>query len=152
MRSKTRPINWANYPPKHPKINWYFLYSIKAMSKKIMIDIQSSYYLHLSEGPGIVITSIIFNWKNYELWQQAVRTTLESKKKWGFIDGTLKKGDLKEGDDQTKLNAWEMANLMICSWIINVINPKLYPSIAYIETAASMRDNLRKRYATTKSP
>ena len=51
------------------------------MSKKIVIDIQSPYYLRPSGGPGIVITYVIFNSKNYELWQQAVRTTLESKNK-----------------------------------------------------------------------
>ena len=111
------------------------------MSKKIVIDIQSPYYLHPSEGPGVVITSVIFNRKNYKLWQQEVRIALKSKNKLGFIDETLKRLDLKEGDDQTELNAWEMANSMICSWIISVIDSKLHPSIAYIETAAGMWDN-----------
>ena len=110
----------------------------------MLIDNHSPYFLHPSEGPGVAITSIIFNGKNYELWQQAVRIALRSKNKLGFIEGTLRKPVLKEGDDPTEYNAWEMVNSMICSWIINVIDPKLHASIAYIETAAAMWENLRK--------
>jgi len=73
------------------------------------------YYLYPSEGPGVAITSIVFNGKNYDLWQQAIRTALRSKNKLGFIDGTLRRLELKEGDDPTEYNAWEMVNPMICS-------------------------------------
>ena len=45
-----------------------------------------------------------------------------------------------------------MVNSMICSWIINVINPKLHTSIAYAETAYEMWKNLRKRYAVANTP
>ena len=83
------------------------------------------YYLHPSEGLGVIITSVIFNGKNYELWQKAVRTALKSKNKLGFIEGTLTKPTPK-GEDLSELNAWEMVNSMICSWIINVIDPKLH--------------------------
>jgi len=80
-----------------------------------MIEPNSPYYLHLSEGPGVAITSIIFNGKNYDLWQQAVRTALRSKNKLGFIDGTIKNPELKESEDSAEQNAWEMVNSMICS-------------------------------------
>ena len=70
------------------------------MSKRIIIDNHSPYYLHPSEGPGVAITYVIFNGKNYDLWQRAVRTALRSKNKLGFIEGNL-----KEGDDPTEYNA-----------------------------------------------
>jgi len=89
---------------------------------------------------------VIFNGKNYELWQKAIRTVLKSKNKLGFIEGTLTKPTPK-GEDFSELNAWEMVNSMICSWIINVIDPKLHTSVAYAETAYEMWENLRKRYA-----
>ena len=41
---------------------------------------------------------------------------------------------------------------MICSWIINVIDPKLHPSIAYVETTTAMWENLHKRYAVPSTP
>ena len=45
-----------------------------------------------------------------------------------------------------------MANSIICSWIVNVINPKLHASVAYADTAKSMWENLRKRYANGNTP
>ena len=42
-----------------------------------IIDSKSSYYVHPSEGPGVLITTVIFNRKNYELWQ---KVALKAKK------------------------------------------------------------------------
>jgi len=36
-------------------------------SKKFIIDSQSPYFLHPSDSPGITITTIKFNGKNYDL-------------------------------------------------------------------------------------
>jgi len=41
---------------------------------------------------------------------------------------------------------------MICSWIINVIGPKLHTSIAYQKTATVMWKNLQKRYVVPNTP
>jgi len=57
--------------------------------KKFIIESQSLYYLHPSEGLGVGITSVIFIRENYELWSKAVRTALKSKNKLGFIEGAL---------------------------------------------------------------
>jgi len=67
-----------------------------------------------------------------------IRTALRSKNELGFIDGTLKRPELKEGDDPTERNTWEMVNSMIYSWIINIIDPKLHTNVAYVETASVM--------------
>jgi len=40
--------------------------------KHFIIDLQSLYYLHSSEGPGALITVVVFNCKNYDLWEKAV--------------------------------------------------------------------------------
>jgi len=77
---------------------------------------------------------------------------LKTKNKLGFIEGTVKRPNLKERDDPTKYNAWEMVNLMICYWIINLIDPKLHTSIDYVETVVVMWENLRKIYAVAKTP
>ena len=72
-----------------------------------------------------MITTVIFDGKNYDLWERAVKTALKSKNKLGFLDGTLTKPTPKEGQDMSELQAWEMVNSMICSWILNIIEPKL---------------------------
>ena len=41
---------------------------------------------------------------------------------------------------------------MICLQILNVIDPKLHASVAYIDTAQAMWENLNKRYAIANAP
>ena len=62
----------------------------------------------------------------------------QSKENLEFIDGTLRKPELKEGDDPSEFEAWDMVNSLVCSWLINMIDPKLHASVAYTETAKAM--------------
>jgi len=45
--------------------------------KKFMIENPSPYYLHPLEGPGVLIIDVIFDGKNYDLWERTVRTALK---------------------------------------------------------------------------
>lgn len=45
-----------------------------------------------------------------------------------------------------------MVNSMICSWILNVIQPRLQPSVAYVETVVAMWQDLQKRYGVANAP
>lgn len=92
--------------------------------KGFVIENQSPYYHHLSEGPGVVITLTIFYGKYYDLWQKVFRTILRSKNKLRYIEGTLTKPTPKKGEDLSELNAWEIGISMICSWIIG---PPTFP-------------------------
>jgi len=94
-------------------------------NKKFVLKTHLPYFLHPCEGPGALITAVIFDGKNYNFWEKAVRTSLKSKNKLGFIEGTITKPTPKTGEDTIELQAWEMANSMVCSWILNVIEPKL---------------------------
>ena len=69
-----------------------------------------------------------------------------------FIEGKIEKPKRKQGEDRTKLQAWEMSNSMICSWILNIIIPKLRNHIACIDTEELMCKNLKKRYAISNAP
>ena len=84
--------------------------------------------------------------------RKAVQTALKAKNKLGFIEGTLVKPNPKEGEDNSELVAWEMANSMICSWTVNVIDPRLHASMAYADTTQVMQENLSKRYAIANTP
>jgi len=61
--------------------------------------------LHPSNGPGVLITTVIFDWKNYNLWEKAVRIALRAKNQLGSIGRRLKKPTLQEGDDLQELQA-----------------------------------------------
>jgi len=73
-------------------------------------------------------------------------TTLKAKNKLRFIDGSLTRPKLKEGEGFLAYHAWDMMNSNICSWILNVIEPRLCPSVAYLETATAMWQDLQKQY------
>ena len=80
-----------------------------------VITSQSPYYLSSSDSPGALITAIKFDGKNYDLWEQAVRTALKAKNKLGFIDGKITKPAVIEGEESDEANAWDMVNSMITS-------------------------------------
>ena len=120
--------------------------------KEFLIDSQSPYFLHPLDSPGAIITTTKFNGKNYDLRQQAIRTALRAKNKVAFIDGTLINPTLKDDTNLAEANAWEMVNSIIMSWIMNVIDPKLHPSVAYVDLAQRMWENIRKRFSIPNVP
>ena len=120
--------------------------------KRFVIEPHSPYYLHPSDGPGVMITAAVFDGKNYDMWERAVRTALKAKNKLGFIDGTLPRPKQKKGEEFSEADAWDMTNSMLCSWLLNVIDPKLRTSIAYSKTAMIIWDDIRKRYAMANTP
>ena len=79
--------------------------------------------------------------KNYDLWASKAKNKLE------FIDGTLTRPKAKEGEDFSEADAWYMTNSMLCSWLLNVVDPKLHTS-----TAKIIWDDMKKRYAMTNTP
>ena len=118
-----------------------------------IITPHSPYYLSPSDSPGALITAIRFDGKNYDLWEQAVKTALRAKNKLGFIDGTITKPEVTGGDESLVMaNTWEMVNSMITSWIMNVIDPKLHASVAYAHSAYAIWENIRKRYSVPNIP
>jgi len=106
--------------------------------QNFVIDNESPYFLDPSNSLEAIITSIKFDGKNYELWESAVKTSLRSKNKLGFIDGVIKKPEEMEGKSVAEINAWEMVNSMIQSWIMNGIEPKLHKSVAYVDSAQKL--------------
>jgi len=97
-----------------------------------------------SDFPGAIITAIKFDEKNYNLWEQAVRTLSKSKNKLGFIDGSITKSKRKVEDITDEERAWEIVNSMIVSWIMNVIDPRLQKNIVYVEAAFKLWENIKK--------
>jgi len=78
--------------------------------KKLVIENQSPYFLQPSKGPGALVTAMIFDGKNFDLWQKAVRSSLKSKNKLKSIDETLKRPGASQGS--AELQACEMVDSM----------------------------------------
>ena len=112
----------------------------------------SPYFVHPSEGSGTLITAVIFDGNNYDLWEKAVTTALRSKNKLGFINGKITEPTVATGADQSEVDAWEMVNSTACSWLLNIIDPKIRPSISYANIAKVMWEDLKKRYGVSDIP
>jgi len=60
-----------------------------------------------------LITQIQLKGENYDEWARSLRTALRAMKKFGFIDGSIK----KPLDDSTDLEDWWTINSLLVSWI-----------------------------------
>lgn len=57
----------------------------------IMNTTASPYYLHPSDNPGALITSVLLRGDNYSEWATELSNSIQAKQKFGFINGTLVK-------------------------------------------------------------
>ncbi|ESQ37179.1 hypothetical protein EUTSA_v10002805mg, partial [Eutrema salsugineum] len=69
--------------------------------------------------------------------------SLRTKRKLGFIDGTLK----RLSSDSVEAEQWDMVNAMIIGWIYSSVEPKLRPSISLVDSAKAMWASLQRRFS-----
>lgn len=106
-------------------------------------DPVSPYYLHPSEGPGIVLVSQLLTGDNYTAWSPAFTVSLTIKNKLCFIDGTI----TAPSDPSPILqNAWIRNNNLVFSWIYNSISKDIKASLLYTTSAKAIWDELRSRF------
>ena len=104
--------------------------SVSSETRKTILpyDITSLY------NPGFTITQVQLKGDNYEEWARSFRTALRARKKFGFIDGTIKQPGEGSGD----LEDWWTINSLLVSWIRNTIEPTLRSTISHIEIAQDL--------------
>ncbi|XP_074318447.1 uncharacterized protein LOC141655259 [Silene latifolia] len=116
---------------------------------KSFIPPSSPLFLHPSDSPSLKLTQTVFNGENYDLWADAVRNELDAKNKLGFVDDTVTKPAGAE-DDSYEVVAWRQSNAMVKSWLRNVIDEKLHPSITFSATVLEIWKELKERYSAAK--
>ncbi|XP_021859862.2 uncharacterized protein [Spinacia oleracea] len=106
-------------------------------------EVDLDYYLGSSDGPGVVITPVrLRGTANYDEWAKAVRRSMISKFKFGFLDGSIK----EPTTDTTKMKHWIAVNSMLVSWITYTIEENLRSTTEDFDIASELWDHLRKRY------
>lgn len=88
----------------------------------------SPYDLTSGDNPGAVIS---LNGTNYDEWAINLRMALSSRKKFGFIDGSI----AKPAADSPNLEDWIANNHILVGWIKQTIEPKLRSYISTREVA-----------------
>ncbi|KAK8945060.1 hypothetical protein KSP39_PZI008420 [Platanthera zijinensis] len=108
----------------------------------------SPYDITSMDNPGLSITQVQLKGENYDEWASSIRTALRARKKFGFVDGTIKKPDKESGD----IEDWWMINSLLVSWIRNTIEPTLRSTISHVEAAEALWTDLKDRFSITNGP
>lgn len=103
----------------------------------------SPYDLSSNDNPGAVISQPLLNGLNYDEWAINFRMAISSRKKFGFLDGSLP----KPAADSTYLEDWTANNHLLVGWIKQTIEPKIRSSISTRENAKDLWDMIKKRYS-----
>lgn len=108
----------------------------------------SPYDLTAADNPGAVISHPLLKGANYDEWACGMKTTLTSRKKFGFLDGSIKRPE--EGSPD--LEDWWTIQALLVSWLKMTIDPSLCSSISHRDVAKDLWDHLKKRFAVTNGP
>ncbi|KAA3485707.1 Integrase, catalytic core [Gossypium australe] len=119
------------------------------------LEIFSLYILHASDNLGTSLVTCILKEENYLTWHHAMINALQSKSKYGFVDGSIT--CLSSGAQEE--SAWIECNSMVLSWIFNSLHPTLHDSVTFFVTACGERERkvhqflmgLNEKYKTVHS-
>ncbi|MED6142878.1 hypothetical protein PIB30_117553 [Stylosanthes scabra] len=100
------------------------------------------WFVHPSKNPGVPITNVILNGKNYDNWSRNMQITLRSKNKIRFIDGSLSKPEKSDPNYE----AWERCNTFVVAWINLSLEPAISRSVVWNNVAYDLWEDLKHRY------
>ncbi|KAK9707259.1 hypothetical protein RND81_07G184500 [Saponaria officinalis] len=103
--------------------------------------VDMTYFLGSSDNPGTVITPIQLRGPNYDEWARAIRTSLQAKRKYGFIEGKISKPTTPE-----KLEDWMVVHSMLVAWLLNTIEPSIRSTLSYYDDAQALWTHLKQRF------
>lgn len=103
----------------------------------------SPYDLTANDNPGAVISQPLLSGSNYDEWALNFRMALSSRKKFGFLDGSI----TKPAAGSSNLEDWTANNHLIVGWIKQTIEPKIRTTISTREVAKDLWDIIKKRFS-----
>ncbi|XP_012836458.1 PREDICTED: uncharacterized protein LOC105957084 [Erythranthe guttata] len=112
-------------------------------------DVSSPFYLHPSDGPGLVLVSQLLSEDNFASWSRAMQISLTVKNKLEFINGTIVEPSREEA---VLHNAWVRNNSIVISWILNAVSKDIQASIMYSDSAYEMWKDLNTRFSQINGP
>ncbi|XP_019096815.1 PREDICTED: uncharacterized protein LOC109131005 [Camelina sativa] len=108
----------------------------------------SPYDLTAADNPGAVISHPLLTGANYDEWACGMKTALCSRKKFGFLNGTI----ARPAEGSPDLEDWWTIQALLVSWIKMSIDPTLRSNITHRDVAKDLWDHLNKRFSVTNGP
>jgi len=104
----------------------------------------SPYNITTFDNLSLLITQVQLKGEYYDEWARSVRTALRARKKFDFIDGSIK----RPIDDSTDLlEDWWTINSLLVSWIRNTIESSLRSRIPHVEIAQDLWNDICDRFS-----
>ncbi|CAA7031059.1 unnamed protein product [Microthlaspi erraticum] len=108
----------------------------------------SPYNLTAADNSGAVISHPILKTNNYDEWACGFKTALRSRKKFGFLDGTIPQPPV----DSPDLEDWLTINALLVSWMKMTIDSELLTNISHRDVARDLWEHIRKQFSVSSGP
>ncbi|PWA71120.1 hypothetical protein CTI12_AA282000 [Artemisia annua] len=90
-----------------------------------------------------MVTEKLIGAQNYRSWRRSVEIALSTKRKLGFIRGTVP----RSMDDANLQEQWDTRNNLVISWLMNSVSESIGKSIMFMGTAHAIWLQLETRFA-----
>ncbi|PWA79592.1 hypothetical protein CTI12_AA205500 [Artemisia annua] len=105
---------------------------------------QNPLYLHPSDGPSsLTVQEKLTGANNYRAWRRAIEIGLSTKRKLGFIKGTV----MRSTTDPNLAELWDTCNNMVICWLMGSVSESIARSIMFVGTASEIWQQLERRFS-----
>ncbi|XP_010418794.1 PREDICTED: uncharacterized protein LOC104704393 [Camelina sativa] len=108
----------------------------------------SPYDLSAADNPRAVRSLPLLKGTNYDEWACRIKTALCSRKKFGFLDGSI----ARPAEGSPDLEDWWTIQALLVSWIRMTVEPSLRSNISHCDVAKDLWDHLKKCFSVTNGP
>nr|GEU90822.1 cysteine-rich RLK (receptor-like protein kinase) 8 [Tanacetum cinerariifolium] len=104
------------------------------------------FYLYPSDGlSSLNVQEKLIGAQNYRAWKRAIEIGLSTKRKLGFVKGTV----VRLATDANLGELWDTCNNMVISWIMGSVSKSIARSIMFIGTATEIWQQLERRFSVS---
>ena len=118
-----------------------------------MMDSSNPLYVHPSDGPrSLPIQDKLVGAQNYRSWKRSKEIGLSTKRKLGFVKGTIPRPPntpippATAADQAVLVETWETCNNLVSSWIMSFVNDSIAKSVMFIGSANEIWSQLETRF------